>query len=108
MKYSTKSRLTVPASGSPNAAIGAANSRRLASFVLLGYVYVGLKALDWTSRASLLLASISVVRVGAVQYCFVQLKTVWLKMWLFPKYASERLSSGYHGAVIPYDVTHVI
>lgn len=93
-KYFTRSLSTVPVSTSPNAMIGAATSPILKSSISDVNLYVGLNALDSICRASLLLASISAVRVSAVQYALDRSKTVWLKTWLFPKKSSERLVPG--------------
>ena len=71
--------------------IGAATSPKLNCSVVGVNLYVGLNALDWIWRKSLLFASISVVIGSAVQNALVVSNTVWLKTWLLPKKASERL-----------------
>lgn len=84
-KYSTRSLSTDPSSKLPNATIGAETSPMLKSSVSEVKTYSGLKALDASWRATLLLASMSGVKVGSVQYARDSSKMVWLKMWLLPK-----------------------
>lgn len=47
-----------------------------------------------TCRANLLLAICTGVRMSVVQYSMEVSKTDWLKTWLLPKKASERLVVG--------------
>lgn len=90
-RYSINVLLTVAESRSPNATMGAITSPRLNCSVVVVKAYSGLNALEANWRATLLLANMAAVTFSSVQYALVVSKIVWLKRWLFPKKASERL-----------------
>lgn len=90
-KNSTKLLFTVAVCISPNTMIGAATSPSENASLVDVKLYSGFADLEASCRAILPLASMPAVKVSAVQKARVVSKMLWLKMWLLPKKASERL-----------------
>lgn len=84
-------RLHVPEAMSPKIKMGAASSPREKFSTFAVNLYSGFVALDTTCLKTLPMASWLASRVSFVQKAIVVSNTDWLKTWLLPKRASDRL-----------------